>query len=354
MYCVIMAGGRGTRFWPYSRTLRPKQLMNIIGDTSMLQMTVDRLRKIPSVKDIYIITGENLADTIRAEIKHVKHENVLVEPSGKNTAPCIGLAALYICLKHKDCIMGVFPSDHIVVGHRKFEKSLTTASHLARKRHSLITIGISPTFPATGYGYIQFDQDSDEDHLDGYGVKTFAEKPPADLARKFLKSGDFLWNSGMFVWETKTLMTELQQHMPDLYHNLDLIRTRLQKDRKSAIVDIWNDITADSIDYGLLEKSRNIYVIKAKYEWSDVGSWNTVYDLAPKNDDRNVIRGDGLILDGQDNFIQSAGRFTAIIGVDNLVVINTDDATLVVPKDKVESIKDLVETLKTKKRDELL
>ncbi len=354
MYCVIMAGGRGTRFWPYSREARPKQLLNIIGDTSMLQMTVDRLKKIPSVKDIYIITGEQLADTIRNEIKYVKPENVLVEPSGKNTAPCIGLAALRIRMEQNDGIMGVFPADHLVVGHRKFEKSLTTASHLARKRHSLVTIGITPTFPSTGYGYIQFDQNSDDDHLDAYQVKTFAEKPPVSLARKFLKSGDFLWNSGMFIWEIKTLFNELQQHMPDLFHNLDLIRKRWKKDSSSAIYDIWDEINADSIDYGLLEKSRNIYVIKGQYEWSDVGSWNMVHDLAPKNTNQNVIRGDGMILNGSNNLIQSDGRFTSIIGIDNLVVVNTKDATLVVPSDKVEMIKDLVEKLKTEKRDELL
>ncbi len=354
MQCVIMAGGRGTRFWPYSRTSRPKQLLNIVGDVSMLQMTVDRLSKIPSVQDIYIVTGRDLEDSIRQEVVGVKPENIIVEPSGKNTAPCIGLSAVKLCLENEDCVMGIFPADHLVVGYREFEKAVNTASHLARKKEALVTIGINPTFPATGYGYIQFDQDSDEDHLDAYRVKTFAEKPPIDLARKFLSSGDFLWNSGMFIWDVKTFFTQLQQHMPDLFHNLSLIKDRLKDDRDAAIDDIWNDITPDSVDYGLMEKAGNIYVIKARYEWSDVGSWNSVYDLSPKSENRNVVRGEGVILEGSDNFIQSNGRFTAIVGADNLVVVNTEDATLVIPKDKVESVKDLVEFLKNEKRDELL
>ncbi|NQU27387.1 MAG: NTP transferase domain-containing protein [Candidatus Marinimicrobia bacterium] len=354
MYCVIMAGGRGTRFWPFSRISRPKQLLNIVGDTSMLQMTVDRLRKISAVRDIFIITGEDLAPAIRKEITGVTPENIIVEPSGKNTAPCIGLAALKLCLTQEDCVMGVFPSDHLVVGHREFEKTINTTSHLARKKHSLVTIGITPTYPATAYGYIQYDPDSDEDHLDAYKVKTFAEKPPLGLAREFLSSGDFLWNSGMFVWEVKTFMEELRQYMPELYHNLDLIKDRLAIDPQASINDIWKYIKAESVDYGLMEKSKNIYVFKARYDWSDIGSWNAVYDMANKDKNRNVVKGDGLILDGKDNMIQSDGRFTAIVGVDNLVVINTADATMVIPKDKVESVKNLVEMLQTEKRNDLL
>ncbi|MFH1852349.1 MAG: mannose-1-phosphate guanylyltransferase [Candidatus Neomarinimicrobiota bacterium] len=351
MYCVILAGGRGTRFWPFSRMQRPKQLLNIIGDISMLQMTVDRLRKIPGVKEIFIATGADLAPVIKKEVTHIKPENIIVEPSGKNTAPGIGLAALRLAALDKDEVMGVFPADHLVVGHHEFEKAVKTAAHLARKKKSLVTIGVNPTFPATGYGYIQFAADSDEDHLDAYRVKTFAEKPPLDLARQFLESGEFLWNSGIFVWEIGTFFSEMRRHMPDLHHSLELIR---ELDVNESIADIWNDISAESIDYGLMEKTDNIYVIKARFEWNDVGSWNAVYDICPKNGNRNVLRGDGVILNGHDNFVQSDGRFTAVVGVDNLVVVNTADATLVIPKDQVESVKELVELLKNEERKDLL
>jgi len=220
MYCVIMAGGSGTRFWPYSRQNRPKQLLNIVGETSMLQMTVDRLKKINTVQDIFIVTRQDLADVIKEEIAGVKPENIIIEPSGKNTAPCIGLSALKMAKLQKNAVMGIFPADHLIVGHKRFAKAITTAKHIACKRNALVTIGLKPTFPSTGYGYIQYDLDSDADHLDAYNVKVFAEKPHLSLAKKFIKSGDFLWNSGMFIWTVDTFFKNLQKHMPDLFHQL--------------------------------------------------------------------------------------------------------------------------------------
>ena len=177
MKCVILAGGSGTRFWPYSRHHHPKQLLNIIGDTSMLQMTVDRLKKIKKVTDIYIITRKNLYDLIIQNIKGIKPDQVIVEPSGKNTAPAIGMMAAYLSIDNPDAVMGIFPADHLIVGHRKFEKAVSTATHLAKKGDNLVTIGIKPHYPSTAYGYIQYDEKSEEDHIDAYHVKTFAEKP---------------------------------------------------------------------------------------------------------------------------------------------------------------------------------
>ena len=200
MKCVILAGGSGTRFWPYSRHHHPKQLLNIIGDTSMLQMTVDRLKKIKKVTDIYIITRKNLYDLIIQNIKGIKPEHVIVEPSGKNTAPAIGMMAAYLSIDNPDTVMGIFPADHLIVGHRKFEKAVSTANHLAKKGDNLITIGIKPHYPSTAYGYIQYDEKSEEDHIDAYHVKTFAEKPHKKLAERFIASGDFVWNAGMFFW----------------------------------------------------------------------------------------------------------------------------------------------------------
>lgn len=352
MIAVIMAGGSGTRFWPFSRNNRPKQLLKIVGETSMLQMTVDRLKKINAVQDIYIVTREDLGDTIRDEITGIDPENVIVEPSGKNTAPCIGLSALKIAKVQKDAVMGVFPADHLIVGHKKFEKAVTTAKHVARKKDALVTIGLKPTFPSTGYGYIQFDADSDVDHLDAYTVKVFAEKPHLSLAKKFIASGDFLWNSGMFIWKVDTFLNKVKNYMPDLHRQLELISKKLEKgtDFKS----IWEEITPQSIDYGIMEKSEDVYLIKAEFDWSDLGSWNTVYEYMSKNDSGNAIRGDGVVFDGKNNFIQSDDRMTAIVGLDNIVVVNTDDATLVIPKDRVEDVKNLVELLKSQKREELL
>lgn len=352
MHCVILAGGSGTRFWPYSRTDRPKQLLKIIGNQSMLQMTVDRLRKLKLTKRIYIITRKELHDSIASEIKGINLENIIVEPSGKNTAPAIGLMSLKISANDPEAVMGVFPADHLIVGHRDFEKSINQAHRMVKKHSGLITIGIKPTYASTAYGYIQFEQVKSKENLGGYRVKTFAEKPHEKLAKRFLANGDFLWNAGIFVWETNTLLSSMETHMPELYEYLGEIKKCIQKDK--PFDHIWNNITPESIDYGVMEKSDNIFVIPGTFKWSDLGSWNALYDVLTKSKDGNVVRGSGMVLSGENNLVHSNGRFTAIFGADNLVVINTEDATLVVPKEKVENIKDLVSWLRKEGHEDLL
>ncbi len=352
MYAVIMAGGKGTRFWPFSRNDRPKQLLNIIGGDTMLQMTVDRLKKLKSVEDIFIVTGEDLAPMIQKEIKGIGKKNIIIEPSGKNTAPCIGLAALKIGRMDANAVMGIFPADHLIIGHRLFQKAITTGSKIADKNGSLVTIGIAPKYPSTGYGYIQHSTRRLKGFDSAYKVKTFAEKPHLSLAKRFVSSGDFLWNGGMFIWKVSTVLDQFGIHMPELSEHLYQIQ-ELQNNGKSYS-GVWDRISPESIDYGLMEKAENVHVIKAEFDWSDVGSWQSVFDLSSKNKDGNVIRGDGAAIGGKNNFIESDGRFTAIVGADNLVVIHSDDATLVVPREKVEEVKSLVDYLKSKNREDLL
>ena len=344
MKCVILAGGSGTRFWPYSRHHHPKQLLNIIGDTSMLQMTVDRLKKIKKVTDIYIITRKNLYDLIIQNIKGIKPDHVIVEPSGKNTAPAIGMMAAYLAIDNPDAVMGIFPADHLIVGHRKFEKAVNTANHLARKGDNLVTIGIKPHYPSTAYGYIQYDEKSEEDHIDAYHVKTFAEKPHKKLAERFIASGDFVWNAGMFFWRAGTFMDSLKTFMPDLTDSLNKIAPKLHAGEQFD--ELWKFIEPESIDYGLLEKTDNIYVVTGDFKWNDIGSWSALYDVLNPRDDGNIVRGNGKVMHGKINRIQSNGKFTAVLGLSDLVVVNTDDATLIVPRDKVEDVKDLVAFLK--------
>ena len=344
MKCVILAGGSGTRFWPYSRHHHPKQLLNIIGDTSMLQMTVDRLKKIKKVTDIYIITRKNLYDLIIQNIKGIKPDHVIVEPSGKNTAPAIGMMAAYLAIDNPDAVMGIFPADHLIVGHRKFEKAVNTANHLARKGDNLVTIGIKPHYPSTAYGYIQYDEKSEEDHIDAYHVKTFAEKPHKKLAERFIASGDFVWNAGMFFWRAGTFMDSLKTFMPDLTDSLNKIAPKLHAGEQFD--ELWKIIDPESIDYGLLEKTDNIYVVTGDFKWNDIGSWSALYDVLNPRDDGNIVRGNGKVMNGKNNLIQSNGKFTAVLGLSDLVVVNTDDATLIVPRDKVEDVKDLVAFLK--------
>ena len=296
MKCVILAGGSGTRFWPYSRHHHPKQLLNIIGDTSMLQMAVDRLKKIKKVTDIYIITRKNLYDLIIQNIKGIKPEHVIVEPSGKNTAPAIGMMAAYLAIDNPDAVMGIFPADHLIVGHRKFEKAISTANHLAKKGDNLVTIGIKPHYPSTAYGYIQYDEKSEEDHIDAYHVKTFAEKPHKKLAERFIASGDFVWNAGMFFWRAGIFMDSLKTFMPDLADSLNKIAPKLHAGEQFD--GLWKFIDSESIDYGLLEKAENIYVVTGDFKWNDIGSWSALYDVLNVKDDGNIVRGNGKVMNG--------------------------------------------------------
>ena len=352
MRCVILAGGSGTRFWPYSRSSRPKQLLNIIGEKSMLQMTVDRLKKIKKITHIYIITRKDLYDQIIEEVDGVDPKNVIVEPSGKNTAPAIGMMAALFQLNHKDEIMGVFPADHLIVGHKKFEKAINTADYIARKDSNLVTIGIKPTFASTAYGYIQYDENSEIDHFDSYHVKAFAEKPHGKLAKRFLSSGDFLWNAGMFFWRVDTFMDSLNKYLPELHDSLTKIAPKLSSGE--SFDGLWDLIEPESIDYGLLEKASNIYVVSGEFRWNDIGSWNALYDILNPSKGGNIVKGNGEVIKGKNNLIHSNGRLTAIVGADDLIVINTDDATLVVPNDKVEDVKELVEILKASGKDNLI
>ena len=348
-----MAGGSGTRFWPLSRKENPKQLLNIVGGSSMLQMTVDRLRKIKFVDDIFIVTRSDLADRIAETIEGIPIENIIVEPSGKNTAPCIGLSALHLEMLKKDSVMGVFPADHLIVGHQKFQKALKTANQLVQEKYSITTIGIKPTYPSTAYGYIQYTKDKVAGQVDTYHLKTFAEKPHFSLAKRFIKSGDFLWNSGIFIWRVNVLLDLMKVYLPDLYKQLIKMKPIIKKNQD--ISNLWEAITPESIDYGIMEKvGSDAYVIKADFEWSDLGSWNALYDILPKSNGGNVVRGEGMVLNGKDNFIHSQDHFTAVVGLENVVIIHTDDATLVVHKDQVEKVKSMVDLLTESNREDLL
>ena len=348
-----MAGGSGTRFWPLSRKENPKQLLNIVGGSSMLQMTVDRLRKIKFVDDIFIVTRSDLADRIAETIEGIPIENIIVEPSGKNTAPCIGLSALHLEMLKKDSVMGVFPADHLIVGHQKFQKALKTANQLVQEKYSITTIGIKPTYPSTAYGYIQYTKDKVAGQVDTYHLKAFAEKPHFSLAKRFIKSGDFLWNSGIFIWRANVLLDLMKVYLPDLYKQLIKMKPIIKKNQD--ISNLWEAITPESIDYGIMEKvGSDAYVIKADFEWSDLGSWNALYDILPKSNGGNVVRGEGMVLNGKDNFIHSQDHFTAVVGLENVVIIHTDDATLVVHKDQVEKVKSMVDLLTESNREDLL
>ena len=260
MYCVIMAGGSGTRFWPMSRNNNPKQLLNIIGEKSMLQITIDRLLKLKKIEDIFIITRSDLAPQIKEHVNGIPSENIIIEPEGKNTAPCIALAALRIAEINENATMGVFPADHLVIGHKEFEKAINSAIHIAKNNQGLVTLGMEPTFPSVAYGYIQHELESIKDHSNAFRVKAFAEKPHLGLAKRFIKSKDFLWNGGIFMWNVNVFMNSLNNHMPELYDSITMIKQCINTGENYD--EIWHNLSPESIDYGLKEKSDNIYVVK--------------------------------------------------------------------------------------------
>ncbi len=356
MYAVIMAGGEGTRFWPRSRSKRPKQLLNIVGSETMIQTTISRLKSLVEPDHIFVVTTKRQKETILEQLPILPAENLIIEPKGKNTAPCIGLAATILYAKDPDSVMVVLPADHKIDDTELFQKTIRAAAELAKSKSGLVTIGIDPTYPATGYGYIQHNQLVENiDGIEAYDVKTFAEKPDIQTARRFLKSGDFFWNSGIFIWKTSQILSEIEESIPQLYSGLMKIKKALGTPEESEIIQkVYCQIKSISIDYGVMEHSRNVYVVKGKFIWNDVGSWDEVYKISPKDENGNALIGDGILLDTQNCYFDMKDLFIATIGLENLIVVQTDDALLICPRDRAQDVRDLVDILKRKKMDKLL
>jgi len=351
-----MAGGVGTRFWPRSRTKKPKQLLNIVDERSMIQATVDRLDSIIPHERIFVVTTKPQKDEIQKQLPFINSENLIIEPKGKNTAPCIGLAAITLKQQDPDAVMAVLPADHRIQNDVLFRKVLTAAEQLAAKEKGLVTLGINPTYPSTGYGYIQIDAHQDEiDRIEAFRVKTFAEKPDYKTAERFLKSGDFFWNSGMFIWKVESILKEIEKSLPDLYDGLKEIEKYLGTNKeKEVIKKVYCQIKSISIDYGVMEHSKNVFVMKGEFEWNDVGSWEEVYKISSKDSFNNVLIGNHFLKDSTGCYIDSPKRFVAAIGVDDLIVVETDDALLICPRNEAQNVKDLVDAMNRKKLEQYL
>ncbi|MBU1114968.1 MAG: mannose-1-phosphate guanylyltransferase, partial [Bacteroidetes bacterium] len=274
---VIMAGGVGSRFWPKSRAKEPKQLLNIFSENSMIQNTVERMNGLVKNENIYIVTNKVQKELIIKQLSQLPSENIIEEPFGKNTAAAIGLASIIIESKHKDAVTVVLPADHLINDKEEFQNVIKEASEFAYNEKTLVTIGINPTRPDTGYGYIQID-DNEIDTL--HKVLRFAEKPNLDTAKRFLEAGDFFWNSGMFIWRTDVILSEIENYMLDLYEGLQTVKQSIgTSDYEEVLNTVYGQLKSISIDYGIMENSKNVRLIKGKFDWSDVGSWDAVYHL---------------------------------------------------------------------------
>ncbi len=358
MYIVLMAGGIGTRFWPRSRSSRPKQMLNILGGDSMLRMTYNRINGLTEDAKILVITNAELTDMVREDLPELPAQNIIAEPFGRNTAPCIGLAASIIQKRSgKEEVMVVLPADHLIEDEENFRETIRIAADYARQHQCLITMGITPTYPETGYGYIQKDKIiSDDLGKTIFKVKTFAEKPNIDTAKRFIKSGDFLWNSGMFIWTTTSIMKNFDEHQPDLTDGLHLIRKAVDTPQMDEIIfDVYSKIKSISIDYGILEAASNVCVIEADFKWNDIGSWEAVYNISEKDKNGNaVIAEEYLLLGSKNNYFYSSKKLITAIDVENLVVVETDDAILICRKDRSQRVKDLVDTLRRREQHKYL
>jgi mannose-1-phosphate guanylyltransferase len=356
-YAVIMAGGVGSRFWPRSRERTPKQLLDIVGKASMIQNTLARVEPLIAPMSTFIVTNARQRDTVVKQLPFFPKENILVEPIGRNTAPCIALAAAWVRRIDPEGVMVVLPADHLVRDQQEFRRVLEIALQVAEESEALLTIGIQPSRPETGYGYIQFADDGQNPYAGRgvYRVKTFAEKPTLETAERFLKSGDFLWNSGMFVWKAKTILQEVQTHLPDLYASIMTLSNTIGTPEYAPLLEeTYGLIRGISIDYGVMEKAGNVYVVRGDFGWSDVGSWDEVVNLTPTDADGNALRGKVFVKDARNNYVEAGNKFVAMLGVDNLIVVVTDDAVLVCRQGHSQEVKEVVDFIRRKHMDEYL
>lgn len=351
-----MAGGIGSRFWPMSRRDNPKQFLSVVGgEETLIQNTVARLAGVVPMENCHVVTHSRYVEQTRDQIPGIPEENILAEPISRNTAPCIAYAAFKLSQKDPDAVMIVLPADHVIRNVRKFQKALQVGIEKSAEERSLVTIGIEPTYPATGYGYIQFDpEDSEEsDELKAMYVKTFAEKPNLETAERFIDSGDFLWNSGMFIWRADSILAALEKHLPDVYESFLELKPGLSAEEEAQVVEKAFQICPSiSIDYGVMERADKVYVIPGSFDWSDVGDWKAVYELTQKGKAGNAIEGNVIVHDASRCLVHAGDKLVALIGVNDLVVVNTDDALLVCHRDSAQRVKTVVDYLYTHQLDE--
>lgn len=345
---VIMAGGKGERFWPQSRANKPKQFLSLTNDgETMIQKTVSRLSGIVDPEDIFVVTNKQYFHLVREQLSHIPKENIIAEPASRNTAPCIGLAAGIIKKKYNnDVIMLILPSDHEIKLVSMFRDTLMQAVKTAECSSNLVTIGISPTYPETGYGYINFDGNKDTEN-NAYKVVRFVEKPDAEKAKRYVNSGEYLWNSGMFVWKTSSILDNIQKFLPDMYELLTrIVASYGTFEYERELEKTFPLIKGESIDFGVMEKAEDIFTIPGSFGWDDVGSWLAMERINPTNEYGNVVRGDVISIDTTNSTVIGADRLIATVGIENLIVVDTDDAVLICAKERAQEVKRVIDNLK--------
>lgn len=350
---VIMAGGGGTRFWPLSRRRRPKQLLNITGKDIMLNETIKCLDGVVEREDVYVVTNEEQQALMKELIVGgVPFRNILVEPAARNTAPCVLYAAALLQKLHGDGVMCVFPSDHHIGKPEEYRRVIARAAQLAEESESIVTIGIKPTYPAIGYGYIRRGAAVQKD---AWQVERFVEKPDLETATEYVESGQFSWNSGVFVFRTDVILKAYRRLLPEMAEAMDEIVDSYGTERQEEVLQrVYPSLQNISIDYGIMEQADNVLVIEGNYGWSDVGSFDALDTVYEVDEAGNIAIGDHLLLDSKGCTVRSEEKLIALVGVENLVVVEAEDAILVCPKSAANDVKRVVEALKKQGREELL
>lgn len=355
-YVAIMAGGIGSRFWPKSRTSYPKQFLDILNSgKTLIQWTFERFTKFIPEENIYIVTSEEYVDIVKEQLPGINPECIVAEPSRKNTAPCVAYISYKIAQKDPEASLIVAPSDHLVLDTDTFEQVALQALDFAAHMKSFVTLGIKPTYPNTGYGYIQHDTISVANNI--YKVKTFTEKPNLEIAKTFIASGDFLWNAGIFIWQVQSIIKAFEKYQPEMN---ELFATEKSKfntpEEKEAIARIYPQCTNVSIDYAIMEKADNVYLIPASFGWSDLGTWNSAYDNLEKDYLGNAVAGENVMIIDTTKCMISApnDKLLLLQGLDDFIVVDTQDVLLICKKDKEQEIKEYVAEVKRNKGDKFL
>lgn len=349
---LIMAGGRGERFWPRSRKNLPKQFLSLTGDgKTLIQLTVERILPLVAMVDIFIATNKDYKELVKKQLPELPEENILCEPVGRNTAPCIGLGAMHIAKKYEDALMLVFPSDHLIKYNSMFVSTLKEACRIAEEENNLVTIGITPDYPEIGYGYIKFNPNKSKGQA--FAVDRFVEKPTREVAKEYLETEEYLWNSGMFVWKTSSILKDIELFMKDIYEGLVRIKESIGTEEQEQVLEKeFTAFRSESVDYGIMEKADNIYTIPGTFGWDDVGSWLAVDRIRKSNEMGNVVSGNIITVNSRNCIIEGANKLIAAVGLEDLIIVDTEDATLICEKKSTADIKKVLENLKICNRDE--
>ena len=360
-YAVILAGGGGTRLWPKSRTKTPKQFLKLAGEKTMIQIAADRVARIVDWKKIIVVTNQLYSEDVKKQLPKVPAENILAEPEKKDTALAMLVGALFAKSKDPDAIIINAASDHTLTDENEFVRVMLAAIKVAEEQDNLITVGITPKYPTSAFGYIKINEKIEDlgENLPLMKVDSFTEKPNKETAKKFIKTKKYFWNANMYVWSAKTLKKSFAAHHKALYEKTKDLDSLNNDDFHQALYEVYKNADAISIDYAISEKADNLLLIPGDFGWSDVGDWKVVYDLGNKDSDNNVIVGDDDVvstvsINSKGNLIHTNGRLVALIGLEDMVVVDTDEILMVCPKEQSQEVKKVVEKIKKENRKEYL